>query len=264
VSPSTDCVQCHAAQPTADRLLCPTCTAHLHTWLVELAGHAVDLEEVVLGSLTSRRGERVQVTGSNGEAPQQWNEDASTALDDLRVDLVAIVRDLIEEGTTYPGVDRCSAMAWWLTKKVEKIAVHPAALENFDIIRHRHQQTVRVVDIPPNRVWLGRCDAVVDGAVCGQDVRAETGQRHVRCPGCMTVLNVAEFRVRVLEVAADEQLTAPVLLKMLGGSLRVGTLRQWKARALVTPVEVIDGVDVWRVGDVLARLVDEKDTPNAA
>jgi hypothetical protein len=263
VSPTTDCVQCHAAQPTADRLLCTACTAHLHTWLVELAGHASDLETVVVASLTSRRGERVMVRGSS-EAPQQWNENASTALEELRLDLWALVRELVDEGAIYNGVEKCSAMAAWLAKRAERIALGPAALENYDIVHHRHGETVRAVDIPPNRVWLGRCDAVVDGAVCGQDVRAETGQRHVRCPGCMTVLNVAEFRVRVLDVAADEQLTAPVLLKMLGGSLRVGTLRQWKARALVTPVEVIDGVDVWRVGDVLARLVDEKDTPNAA
>jgi hypothetical protein len=257
----TLCVSCH--RPVEGRYLCADDTAHLRTWLLELAGHASDLETVVVASLTSRRGERVMVRGST-EAPQQWNENASTALEELRSDLWAMVRELVDEGATYNGVDKCSAMAAWLAKRVERIALGPAALENYDIIRHRHGETVRAVDIPPNRVWLGRCDAVVDGVVCGQDVRAETGQRHVRCPGCMTVLNVAEFRVRVLDVAADEQLTAPVLLKMLGGSLRVGTLRQWKARALVTPVEVIDGVDVWRVGDVLARLVDEKDTPNAA
>jgi hypothetical protein len=254
VSPTTDCVQCHAAQPTADRPLCTACTAHLHTWLVELAGHAVDLEEVVLGSLTSRRGERVQVTGSNGEAPQQWNEDASTALDDLRVDLVAIVRDLIEEGTTYPGVDRCSAMAWWLTKKVQKIALHPAALENFDIIHHRHQQTVRVVDIAPAKVWLGRCDAVVDGAVCGQDVRAAEGVSSVRC-ACMTVHDVKEFRLRVLDRASDELATMPHLVRMFAGIVRPNLLAVWRSRDKLRPV---DDSEWYRVGDVLDLLETQR------
>jgi hypothetical protein len=260
VSTEMTCVQCHRVE-TSGMSLCADCTAQLRSWLLELAGHASDLEDVVVPRMTSRRGERVMVTGTT-ETPLIVDLDASEAAWELHSDLVVIVRDLCESrGITYPGVDRSAALAAWLGRNVAAIALDPAALETFDIVRHRLGETRRVVDIAPAKVWLGRCDAVVDGAVCGLDVRCDPGQRHVRCV-CMTVHNVAEFRVRVLEVAADERLTAPVLLKMLGGSLRVGTLRQWKARGRVAPVEVIDGVDVWRVGDVLAYMVD--DTPSAA
>jgi hypothetical protein len=252
VSPSTDCLQCHAAQPTADRPLCTTCTAHLHTWLVELAGHASDLETVVVASLTSRRGERVMVRCSS-EAPQQWNENASTALEELRSDLWAMVRELVDEGVTYNGVDKCSAMAAWLAKRVERIALDPAALENFDIVRHRHGETVKAVDIAPAKVWLGRCDAVVDGAVCGQDVRCDPGQRHVRCV-CMTVHNVAEFRVRVLVKMRGYLGTAAELAAMLpafiGKPLTRKRITYYGELGLIRRIDRWDDV-VYQLGEVV-------------
>jgi hypothetical protein len=255
----TLCVSCH--RPSNDQFLCHDDTEHLKRWLWEMAGHASDLHHVVMTRQTSPRGTKVMVKATTG-SPLPLDPGAVTALRALREKIVPIILALTQErGVRFDAVDTETAMCLWLARNVAAIALSEHALETYRDIKLAHRNVTKAVDVPAPRVWLGRCDAVVDGVTCGQDVRAETGQRHVRCV-CMTVHNVAEFRVRVLEVAADERLTAPVLLKMLGGSLRVGTLRQWKARGRVSPVEVIDGVDVWRVGDVLAYMVD--DTPSAA
>jgi hypothetical protein len=250
VSPSTDCLQCHAAQPTADRPLCTTCTAHLHTWLVELAGHAVDLEEVVVTRLTSRRGERVQVRGST-EPPQQWNENASTALEELRSDLKAAVNDILGSGVRETLANTVPAMALFAARHVDVLALRPDALATFDVIRHRHGETVRAVDIPPNRVWLGRCDAVVDGVTCGQDVRAAEGATAVRCKGCMSVLDVGEFRARMLERSRDGAVPFPELVLIFRGVVRPNLLAVWRNRGRLRPVDPDDAEPLYRIGEVM-------------
>jgi hypothetical protein len=243
------CSVCHV--PESDAFLCPTCTAHLHTWLVELAGHAVDLEDVVVPRMTSRRGERVMVTGTT-ETPLIVDLDASEAAWELHSDLVAIVRDLCESrGITYPGVDRSAALAAWLGRNVASIALDPAALEIFDIVRHRLGETRRVVDIAPAKVWLGRCDAMVDGAVCGQDVRAAEGATVVRCKGCMSVIDVAEFRARMLERSRDGAVPFPELVLIFRGVVRPNLLAVWRNRGRLRPVDPDGAEPLYRVGEVM-------------
>lgn len=225
----TDSLCCVCHRPEPDAFLCLACTAQLKTWLQELAGHAVDLEEVVVTRRTSRRSERVMVRGK-GESPMPFDDDAAAAAWDLHSDLAAIVRDICEQrGIVYPGVDRSAAMAAWMARNVASMALDPAALDTYDIIRHRHGETVKVVDIPTPRILLGPCDAVVDGRVCGLDVRAPEGAKVVRC-GCMTTHDVAEFQVRVLRRMRDRLATLPELLVLFRGQVRPNLLAVWRSR----------------------------------
>ena len=196
------------------------------------------------------------VTGSS-ETPLIVDLDAAEVAWVLHDTLAATVKSLCEDrGIVYGGVDTSPALAAWLARSVMSIVLSPDALETWGMVADVHGLVVRTVDIALPRVWLGRCDAVVDGAVCGQDVRATEDETAVRCSGCMTVHNVAEFKVRVLATAGGELATGPVLLGLIGGALKAGTLRQWKARGKVTPVTSIDGVDVWRIGEVLALMTE--------
>lgn len=253
------CVQCHS--PVTDAFLCTVCTAQLKTWLQELAGHAVDLEEVVVTRRTSRRSERVMVRGK-GELPMPFDDDAAAAAWDLHSDLVAIVRDICEQrGIVYPGVDRSAAMAAWLARHVACIALDPAALETYDVIRHRHGETVKVVDIPTPRILLGPCDAVVDGRVCGLDVRAPEGATVVRC-GCQTVHQVAEFKLGMLVRLRDQLMTAEEIERAVGfySQMKVNrtTLRQWHKRGQVTATQDAHREVRYKCGDVLDRIASQR------
>ena len=265
---TTACVQCHA--PSNGQFLDATCTTQLKTWLWELAGHAVDLEEAVIPSLTSRRGEKVMVTGST-EPPQQWNEDASTAAETLRSDLWAIVRDIEERtGSQYPGVDTSASMAAWLARNVMTIALAPDALENYQTVESlavgymsvtdkgvdvwKRSIVLCAVDISLPRVWLGRCDAVVDGKTCGQDVKATEDETAVRCSGCMTVRDVADFRVATLVKARKFVGTAAELAAMLpafvGKPLTRKRITYYGDAGLVERIDN-NGDTVYRLGEVV-------------
>jgi hypothetical protein len=286
VSPTTDCVQCHAAQPTADRLLCPTCTAQLRTWLLELAGHASDLEEVVVAGLTSRRGERVQVRGE-GETPMPFNENAANTAWVLHNDLVALVRDITEtRGIEYRGVDKSAALAAWLAKNVMCIALDVAALETWSILESLavgwtdaegqwHRSLVLcAVDIPPTRMLLGPCDGYVGVHRCEADLRAVAGAKVVACSTCQTKHDVADYQARVLARMGDSLMTAAELAGAVrfSGGPKADTITKWKRRGQRMPSgevfvahgETPEGADLFRVCDFLAMTAKPMEDARAA
>jgi hypothetical protein len=286
VSPSTDCLQCHAEQPAADRLLCTACTAHLHTWLVELAGHATDLEDVVLAGLTSRRGERVQVRGE-GETPLGYNPQAAEAASVLHLTLWPIVRDLCEtRGVEYRGVDASAAMAAWLAKHVVSIALDPAALETWDLIRtvavgwvdvdgQFHRSLVLcAVDIPATRVLLGPCDGYVGVHRCEADLRAVVGAKVAVCSTCQTKQDVADYQARVLARMGSSLMTAAELAGAVRFSSgpKADTITKWKRRGQRMPSgevfvahgETPEGADLFRVCDFLAMTAKPMEDARAA
>jgi hypothetical protein len=262
VSPSTDCVQCHAAQPTADRLLCPTCTAQLHTWLVELAGHAVDLEETVMTCLTSRRGERVQVTGT-GETPMPY-VDVREPLDLLYDSLHTTVRDVCDtRGLSYPGVDTSPALAVWLARNVACIALSTDALSTYDEFRSlavgwvdaegkwNRSLVLCAVDTPPRRVLLGPCDGYVGTKPCGADLRATVGAKVAACSTCQTRHDVAEFQARVLARMRESTATLPELTRMLRGQVRPNLLAVWRNRGRLAEKGQENGEPLYGIGEVM-------------
>jgi hypothetical protein len=275
VTETLTCVICH--KPEAQAFACPTCTSEMRTWLVELAGHAADLQEAVLPRLTSRRGERVQVLGT-GETPMPYDPDASEVEWILHNTLVAIVRSLCEDrGITYPGVDRSSSLAHWLSRNVEAIALSPDALETYDLIRHlavgshgeeerwRRSIVLSIVDVPPTRVWMGRCDTTIEGRPCAQDVRAALDDVSVRCSGCQVTHNVAEFQARVLTAMAGQLATAPEILGYLRGAVKPATFRQWKKRGRMKAVPGVErgGLDLYLIGEVLDVIAQGREKMSA-
>lgn len=294
------CVHCHAPEP--DAFLCPECTARLRTWLVELAGHAVDLTDAVLPRLTSRRGEKMMVRGE-GETPLPFNLAASEALWILHSTVSAIARDIVNSRgmeymplhTVHPSfvgplrfgwsrlpagyVDTAAGICRWLAKHVDCIALAPDALETWDMVKDlavgalhegefRRSPVVAAVDTPVPRILLGPCDAVVDGRVCGLDVRAPEGAVVVRC-GCMSVHRVAEFQVRVLTRMGKSLMTAAELAGAVqfSGGPKADTIAKWKRRGQRMPTgeqfvahgQTPEGADLFRVSDFLAMMARKTD-----
>ena len=265
---TTTCVQCHAS--SNGQFLDATCTAQLKTWLWELAGHAVDLSTTVVTRQTSRRGERIMVTGSS-ETPLIVDLDAAEVAWVLHNTLVAIAKSLCEDrGQVYDGVDTSPAIAAWLARSVMSISLSPDALETWSTIESlavgymsvtdegvdvwKRSVVLCAVDITLPRVWLGRCDAVVEGKTCGQDVKATSEETAVRCAGCMTVRDVADFRVATLVKARKFVGTAAELAAMLpafvGKPLTRKRITYYGDAGLVERIDH-NGDTVYRLGEVV-------------
>jgi hypothetical protein len=276
------CRQCHA--PTTD-YLCPTCTAQLRSWLLELAGHASDLEETVMTCLTSRRGERVQVTGT-GETPMPY-VDVREPLDLLYDSLHTTVRDVCDtRGLSYPGVDTSPALAVWLARNVACIALSPDALSTYDEFRSlavgwvdaegkwNRSLVLCAVDTPPRRVLLGPCDGYVGTKPCGADLRATVGAKVAACSTCQTKHDVAEFQARVLARMGESLMTASELAGAVQFSSgpKADTITKWKRRGQRMPSgevfvahgETPEGADLFRVSDFLAMTARPAEDTRAA
>jgi hypothetical protein len=83
---------------------------------------------------------------------------ALKARSDLRVALVGWVRDMAEGTARWPE-DTLAAMAGWLLKRIDRIAVHPAAEDIHGEIVGAVRFAARVIDLPANRTTfpVGPC-----------------------------------------------------------------------------------------------------------
>lgn len=172
--------------------------------------------------------------------------------------------------------DTAPELARWLLRHPSWIRNHPASGELHADITGAVGAALRIVDRPPDRVYLGICSAEVDSidengdqvlVECPADLYVPTGRAVATCPACRAE-HVVEDRRRVLATAVENELVATSVLVGLVGALgRTVTssmIRNLKARGVLRP-KVRDprtgdivlrgpedtGLDRWRVGDVL-------------
>jgi hypothetical protein len=142
-------------RPTRDTLLlCNGCLWALECDLGDVAWLDEQLELVLsrLAVVGEHNG------GRSAETPMPVHPGALKARSDLRVVLVGWVRDFAE-GTTHWPEDTLTAMAGWLLKRINRIAVHPAAEDIHGEIVGAVRFAARVIDLPANRTTfpVGPC-----------------------------------------------------------------------------------------------------------
>lgn len=267
--PSETCEVCGRPSPLA--YLCPADTRRLRSWFRDLTGHASDLS-LVVSKQTSPGGERVKVRGK-GESPMVWDEDAADVRWALHNTLSSIVRDLCESrGVTYPHVDTSQAMAAWLGRNTEAIALSPGAGTTYDEVKYLAAHgtsepdqkptgiVVRCVDIRVTPTLVGPCDVVLDtGLECGGDVRVYPGETTAVCKDCEYEHNMLALQVRTLSRLRAETMTARQIGAVLNGVVKPDTITKWKRRStrlsgggVFSPAGITkEGADLFRVGDVI-------------
>jgi hypothetical protein len=156
----------HCGRPTRDTLLlCNGCLWALECDLGDVAWLDEQLELVLsrLAVLGEHNG------GRSAETPMPVHPGALKARSDLRVALVGWVRDFAE-GTTHWPEDTLAAMAGWLLKRIDRIAVHPAAEDIHGEIVGAVRFAARVIDLPANRTTfpVGPCPELG----CAGEIRA--------------------------------------------------------------------------------------------
>lgn len=181
----TTCVT-GCGRPTRDTLLlCRSCLWALECDLGDVGWLDEQLETVLARqiALSERNG------GHSAETPLPVHPGAFKARSELRVTLVGWVRDMAESRAVEgPACSRCGhesctairwhelpadtmpALAWWLLKRIDRIALHPAAADLHGEIVGAVRLAWRVVDAPANRTTfpVGPCPEVP----CPGEVRA--------------------------------------------------------------------------------------------
>jgi hypothetical protein len=146
----------HCGRPTRDTLaLCNGCLWALECDLGDVAWLDEQLELVLsrLAVLGEHNG------GRSAETPMPVHPGALEARSDLRVALVGWVRDMAEGTAESWPEDTMPAMAAWLLKRMDHVAVHPAAEDIHGEIVGAVRFAARVIDLPANRTTfpVGPC-----------------------------------------------------------------------------------------------------------
>lgn len=154
-----------------------------------------------------------------------------------------------------------------LRRHREFIAVSVLGAQAVDDIRQAYNHALRVVDRPPDLVYLGICsmDIQVDGqpAECDADLYAEWGNDHARCRKCKHQHDVKN-RQAVLRVAVKDQLaTASDIARGLSGmdiAVTAERIRQWKHRGRLVPHgSTLKDDPLYLVGDVIDLVLGERE-----
>ena len=235
--------------------ICGACQADLRRALHAVPDVVRDLD-LTLSRQTSKTGNG----GRSSVVPLAFDARASEAGYVLRNTLVGWVRMLVErEPDDIWPADTPSFMAAWISVRLSRLIVHPAAQEACEEITAAVAEAERVVDRRPDRVYVGPCGADLDDGPCPRDLYAPPGARVVRCPACDTEWNVARRREELLGKVVDQlagAVQAAHILTHLAAPLRASTVRKWGERGrLVSHGTDPHGHPLYRVGDVLDLLV---------
>jgi hypothetical protein len=154
-------------RPTRDTLLlCNGCLWALECDLGDVAWLDEQLELVLsrLAVVGEHNG------GRSAETPMPVHPGALKARSDLRAALVGWVRDFAEGTMQAWPADTLAAMASWLLKRIDRIAVHPAAEDIHGEIVGAVRFAARVIDLPANRTTfpVGPCPEIG----CQGEIRA--------------------------------------------------------------------------------------------
>lgn len=246
-------------RPTRD-MLCGSCAVELLGALRELLdrdgspGLITELETTLSRQHVMSSGNGV--AAPSAETPMPFHESASEVRWVLANTISTWARDLHEcnphlrapAGTTVDA-------ATWMVGLPGLLALHPAADELHDEITHVVARIRRVIDLPPDRIYAGPCDARIDGERCPDHLYARPGHRRVQCGSCATEHDVEERRNWMISYAVDLRVTATVALGwarvLLDKTIPRGTWDSWVSRGRIVPHGTDGkGHPVFRFGDV--------------
>ena len=218
------------ARPSPDANLCRGCIDALRAelkqvpWLVEELGVTLTRQARV----GERHGPR------SAERPLPYHLSAAVDLETLRdglrmwAETVAKVRGLVVDTPWDPA-----AVARWLLRFSSEVAQHPDAAELHADVLAMTEAARRTIDLPPQRHFVGPCDA------CGVDLYCGPSAKVVACrtEGCEASYDVADRRVWLLEAAVDQLRTAAELsreLPWIGGvTIDRKLINQWAVRGRI-------------------------------
>lgn len=246
----TTCRACRDL-PVTDSFLCQPCADKLH-------GHLHEAPELSrqLGIETRRDAQHGHNPPSHTpttDQPMPINLAASRAHDKLRFELVtACLAVALGQRDLLPP-DTIGGMAGWLIEHETAIGLREEAGDIARGLEAAIRRGWRVVDNPPERIYIGLCDCT-DEKGERPKLYARAGEQWHQCRACETVHDTQAKWQGLQDEMADYGLTRGELKTLLPG-LPAKTLDNWIDRdpqRLQQLGTTADGEPTYRYGDVLA------------
>ncbi|MEU4386783.1 hypothetical protein [Promicromonospora sp. NPDC023805] len=217
------------------------------------------------------KGQRFSVgstsTGNPDEAPVPFNRRAGDARAELLTALTTAADRIAEEREQFQAFNSDRAIGPWLARQVPFLRAHHEGAERVEYLLAVLGQAARVVDRPPDRVYLGPCVGhigVDDGSEvrCTEELYAVESRPEFTCPRCGWIYQLAERRAHLLGLTTGLQLGATDCARALAGlglDVTASRVRDYASRHLIEAVEDkygnavrVRGHAVYLVADVLA------------
>lgn len=255
---TTDCASCHRVPVTDNATLCYGCTSALREALLDCVVYAAELEVTASRQTASGR-----AGGAAVDQPLPFDEKASDAAHALRNMLTGWVR-LCGEADDMTGplpADTSSACADWLAARVPALRRFEVAAELLADVQGAVRQAKRLVDHhPPERVFLGPCNAESEDRCCLAWLYARRDAARVVCWNCGAEHDVEVRRAWLLKLAEDRLAPASEISRALHGwgvDVKPSLIWKWAERGRLA----VKGTDarnrpLYRVGDVRSLVVE--------
>lgn len=260
--PDVTCDMCGAE--VADLAhVCVRCTDRLRAALAAAPPLLTEVETTVarLARVSTPNGSRPT------ERPLPYNADAAGHRDTLAAVLTSWAL-LVADERGLPHAGGPADHARFLTASLEWLRHHPAGGDAVHEIRTAVHAVRAAVDLPPDLVYAGPCDA------CRAPLYARVGSATASCRYCQTpegqrpVYDVQERRTWMLRAAEDIEAPAADIARAVTSLVRPikpELIRTWAARDRIRPAGVNQfGRPVYRLGDVLQLMATPAKTGRLA
>lgn len=217
-------------------VICPACRNRLEQYFAETDSLLDDLD-VTLTKQSQTRSHGG--TGELDDTPTPFHVGASNAGENLAriyMSWAALVQD--ELGRPYVGRPTARDAASYLLHHVDWLANHEAAPDCFNEVAAACRRIERVIDIDPERRFIGVCGADVELGPCDEILWAFEGRDTVQCRLCGTLWDAKQRRLQTYLDATDWVTDGPTLTRAFfkdGIALTTGQIRTWAARGFLTP-----------------------------
>lgn len=273
----TTCQHCTAT--TEGLELCARCQHTVRRALSNVSAFHADLFSLPGRVFGGRGANRISdPTGSAAALSDRDTIDAEAAA--TKRTLVQWTRRLVQDSPRafYPTEDTVDALAKVLGQQLRHLALLPWAGEFTNDVLGIEKRLRKTVEANKGLWCAGVCGTILDdetGEFCRRVLYADPDKDRVFCPVCRTTWPVAERRRILLEAARDEVTNVAAIARacaaLLGDEPSQAKLERriqnWIDRGLIERQgsHDVDGRlrKVYRVGDVLDRLLDTQSAPTS-
>jgi hypothetical protein len=163
---------------------------------------------------------------NDDDRPLPVNLGAAEANHALRAELVTFTARVIHCLGETPKDRSLRGVTAWAAQLMPRIGQHPEAVGWYETISGAYEKTTRAIDLPPERVRVGKC-------TCGVTLYSSESAATVKCKPCDTTHDIAELRQAELDKIMDFTSNATMIIKALdhaGTKLKFKTLTSWADR----------------------------------
>lgn len=229
-------------------MTCGACTGeanvkfcHDHTTRIEQDLAEVDNVIANLRVSIARQDKGAQSVGGGGPSGSKppLSLDALDKYEQLREVLTGWAIQL--EGRTYLILVKTEDVASYLFSRIEKVRLAEWAYELLDELGEAMEAARRATDRAADKISAGRCQTVINGERCPDEVTAIVGQTHARCRTCGATVDIHERQQQLLADAWHVRAPLPQILRALKhgkhATLPMTRVEWWIKKGKLSPAE---------------------------